>query len=109
MTLSPWRTLSAAATILMTLAWPAAAQIQAQVAWCGNRTHNFSLAMQINGCTTLIESGKLKDKPLAWSHTNRGVAYVAKGDLDHALADFNAALDARSDLRHSLRQPWQRL
>jgi tetratricopeptide (TPR) repeat protein len=92
MTPIPWRTLSAAATILMTLVLPATAQMQAQIAWCGNKAHNFSLQMQIRGCSTLIESGKLKDKPLAWSRTNRGIAYTAKGDFDHALADFNAAL-----------------
>jgi len=71
---------------------PAAAQLQAQVAWCGNRTHSFSLDIQIGGCTTLIESGKMADKSLAWSHTNRGMAYVYKGDIDKALADFNKAV-----------------
>ena len=72
---------------------PAAAQLQAQVAWCGNRTHHFSLDIQIGGCTALIESGKMADKPLAWSHTNRGMAYTFKGDTDKALADFNKAVE----------------
>jgi tetratricopeptide (TPR) repeat protein len=71
---------------------PASAQLQAQVAWCGNLGHRFSLAMQISGCTTLIDSGKMPDKPLAWSHTNRGMAYVFRGDFDKALADFNEAV-----------------
>jgi tetratricopeptide (TPR) repeat protein len=71
---------------------PASAQLQAQVAWCGNTAHKFSLAMQIGGCTTLIDSGKMADKPLAWSHTNRGMAYVFKGDIDKAMADFNKAV-----------------
>jgi tetratricopeptide (TPR) repeat protein len=87
--------LAGAAAILATAVQvsPASAQLQAQVAWCGNLTHKFSLAMQIGGCTALIESGKMADKPLAWSHTNRGMAYLFKGDLDRALTDFNKAVE----------------
>src|SRR5580692_10135027 len=87
--------LAGAAAILTTAVAisPASAQLQAQVAWCGNMAHKFSLAMQIGGCTTLIESGKMADKPLAWSHTNRGMAYLFKGDLDRALTDFNKAVE----------------
>jgi len=78
--------LAGAAAILTTAVAisPASAQLQAQVAWCGNMAHKFSLAMQIGGCTTLIDSGKMADKPLAWSHANRGMAYVFKGDIDKA-------------------------
>jgi tetratricopeptide (TPR) repeat protein len=86
----------AGAAVILTAALaaaPAAAQLQAQVAWCGNRTHNFRLDMQIAGCTALIESGKMADKPLAWSHTNRGMAYMFKGDLDRAMNDFNKAVE----------------
>src|SRR5580692_10229312 len=83
-----------AAAILATVVQvsPASAQLQARVAWCGNLTHKFSLAMQIGGCTALIESGKMADKPLAWSHTNRGMAYLFKGDIDKAMTDFNKAV-----------------
>jgi len=86
----------AGAAVILTAAVaaaPAVAQLQAQVAWCGNLTHKFPLDMQLGGCTALIESGKMADKPLAWSHTNRGMAYMFKGDLDRAMNDFNKAVE----------------
>jgi tetratricopeptide (TPR) repeat protein len=86
--------LAGAAALLTTAVQvsPASAQLAAQVAWCGNLTHKFSVAMQIGGCTTLIDSGKMADKPLAWSHANRGTAYENKGDHAHAIADFDTAI-----------------
>jgi tetratricopeptide (TPR) repeat protein len=86
--------LAGAAALLTTAVQvsPASAQLAAQVAWCGNLTHKFSVAMQIGGCTTLIDSGKMADKPLAWSHANRGMAYMFKGDIDKAMTDFNKAV-----------------
>jgi tetratricopeptide (TPR) repeat protein len=88
-----WRVLIGAAVVLPALVAPAAAQVQAQVAWCGNLGHKFTLDMQINGCTTLIDSGKMSDKPQAWAHANRGMAFMYKGDVDRALADLTRAIE----------------
>jgi tetratricopeptide (TPR) repeat protein len=87
--------LAGAAVVLTTalLISPAAAQLQAQVAWCGNQAHKFSPNTQIGGCTALIESGKMPDKQLAWSYTNRGMAFLVRGDVDKALADLNKAVE----------------
>jgi tetratricopeptide (TPR) repeat protein len=91
MTQITWRMLAGAAVIVMAPLTPAAAQFQAQVAWCANRTHG-SLDVQISGCAALIDSGKLAGKTLAWAHNNRGLGYRNKGDFDRAFADFGEAI-----------------
>jgi len=95
MTRRAWRALAGAGLILAAplVVSPAAAQFQAQIAWCGNKTHSFSFNVQIGGCTALIESGKLTGKPLAWAHNNRGVGYKNKGDVDRAFADYDRAIE----------------
>jgi tetratricopeptide (TPR) repeat protein len=94
MTQKTWAVLAGAAMTLTAppLLSPAAAQFQAQIAWCANRAHNFSRNTQINGCATLIESGKLNGKPLAWAYNNRGVGYKNKGNYDAAFADYAQAI-----------------
>jgi tetratricopeptide (TPR) repeat protein len=47
---------------------------------------------QIAGCTAVIRSGIPNDKELAALFNYRGVAYKAKGDLDHAIADYTEAI-----------------
>ena len=47
---------------------------------------------QIAGCTAVIRSGIANDKELAALFNYRGVAYKAKGDLDHAIADYTEAI-----------------
>jgi tetratricopeptide (TPR) repeat protein len=47
---------------------------------------------QIAGCTAVIRSGVPNDKELAALLNYRGVAYKAKGDLDHAIADYTEAI-----------------
>jgi tetratricopeptide (TPR) repeat protein len=93
MTQMTWRVLIGAALVLPALISPAAAQVQAQVAWCGNLGRKFSLDMQIGGCTTLIDSGTMTDKPKAWAHAKRGMAFMYKGDIDRALADLTRAIE----------------
>jgi tetratricopeptide (TPR) repeat protein len=87
------RVLIGAALVLPALVSPAAAQVQAQVAFCGNLGHKFRLDMQIGGCTNLIDSGKMTDKPRAWAYANRGMAFMYKGDIDRALADLTKAVE----------------
>lgn len=89
-----WRMLFGAAAILCAppLIAPAAAQFQAQVSWCGNKGNNVSPNLQIQGCTAVIESGRMSGKPLAWAYANRGTGYKRINDLDRALADYNQAI-----------------
>jgi tetratricopeptide (TPR) repeat protein len=47
---------------------------------------------QIRGCTALINSGDLTVNGLATAFNNRGDAYVAKGDYDLALVDFEQSI-----------------
>jgi tetratricopeptide (TPR) repeat protein len=47
---------------------------------------------QIAGCTAVIRAGIASDKELAALFNYRGVAYKAKGDLDHAIADYTEAI-----------------
>ncbi|MGE0769181.1 MAG: tetratricopeptide repeat protein [Hyphomicrobiaceae bacterium] len=48
---------------------------------------------RIAGCTTIIEAGPGQDV-LAVALMNRGIGRAAEGDLDAALTDFDAALEA---------------
>jgi len=75
---------------------PLAALTQQQIDWCVNASHQFSLDQQISGCTAAIESGGWSGKNLAWAFNNRGYPYLLKGDLDHAIADFEQANHACS-------------
>ena len=47
---------------------------------------------QIRGCTALINSGDLTVNGLAIAYNNRGDGYVAKGDYDLALVDFEQSI-----------------
>jgi tetratricopeptide (TPR) repeat protein len=47
---------------------------------------------QIAACTAVIGSGIPNDQELAALFNYRGVAYKAKGDLDHAIADYTEAI-----------------
>ena len=47
----------------------------------------------IRGCTTLIMQRKYSGHNLSVIYNNRAIAYRYKGDLDHAIADYNRALD----------------
>src|SRR5579863_10011410 len=87
------RVLIGAAVVLPALVSPAAAQVQAEVAWCGNLGHRFTIDTQIRGCTALIDSGTMTDKPKAWAHANRGMAFMYKEDLDGALVELTRAIE----------------
>jgi tetratricopeptide (TPR) repeat protein len=46
----------------------------------------------ISNCTAVIQSGQETGRNLAAAFTLRGRAYRAKGDLDHAIADYTEAI-----------------
>jgi tetratricopeptide (TPR) repeat protein len=78
--------------------WPAVAETESDLC-------NHSLAdpdAGIPACTSLIERDR--DGPNSPGYfNNRGVAKVAKGDLDSAIKDFTSALDRKPNLVDALR------
>jgi len=54
-----------------------------------NRADLTTLDARINGCTLLIESRYATTTALAIAYNNRGNAYLAKGDFDHAIHDYD--------------------
>ena len=46
----------------------------------------------IKSCTEFLRSASTTDKSLAIAFTNRGRAYLKKGDYDHAITDFSEAI-----------------
>jgi tetratricopeptide (TPR) repeat protein len=83
----------------LALAAPAGAQPARQIRWCNGDDHA-TPAMQISGCTALIQSGKSSRRDLAIAFTNRGSAYDDQGDEDRAIADHDEAIkiDPKLDL-----------
>jgi tetratricopeptide (TPR) repeat protein len=83
----------AGAIVLSALAGTAfagpAKQTQAWI-WCLSK-ERASLDLQITGCTTVIASGKKKTH-LGRIFDNRGVAYYRKGQYDHAIEDYDQAV-----------------
>jgi len=52
---------------------------------------NATIEQRINGCTSAISS-EFDKKNLAAAYTNRGRAYQDRGDVGHAIQDFDEAL-----------------
>lgn len=48
--------------------------------------------ISMHGCTDYIQSGHQRDKLLASVYNQRGIHYLGKDDLDHAIQDFDEAL-----------------
>ena len=71
---------------------PARAQTKEQFNWCIGED-NPTPAQKITGCTAVIQAGKLKGKRLAFTFSNRGVAYYERGEYDRAIQDFGQAID----------------
>lgn len=78
---------------LVIFAAPAVAQSdEQQLAYCDNLNQQFTWAVQIGGCTALIQSGRYVNQNLADITTNRGVAYTEQGDYIRAVADHTEAI-----------------
>ena len=88
---------TAAALILLSLAGLAAAQRPAQgpkfknIELC-NGVDRTSPDIQIDACTSLIDSGKQTPQTLVIAYNNRGNAYVAKGEYDRAVQDYDQSI-----------------
>ncbi len=82
--------LSAMVLALQSLTAPTWAQMLKDLKCTGKS--DIPWADQIVGCSNAITSGTFAGKDLAAALTNRGTAYVARGNADRALADFNEAI-----------------
>src|SRR6516162_8015563 len=57
---------------------------------------------QINGCTTLIDSGEETPQVLAIAYNNRGNAYTTKGEYDLAIKDYDQAIKLKANYPKAL-------
>ena len=74
----------------------ASAQQTRDLRICATQTE--SLADQrIAACTTLLKSGRLRGKPLGIAYELRGLAYLDRGDIPHAIGDLNNAIQLAPD------------
>ena len=71
---------------------PAAAQSSRSWAWCVNQGSTFSADQRINGCSSIIQSGRETRRNLAIAYYSRGLAYYDKGDDDRAIAEYIEAI-----------------
>jgi tetratricopeptide (TPR) repeat protein len=90
------RTLSTAAMLLLailSLEWiPASALAQTLMDRKCTGKSDIPDDQQILGCSEAIRSRAFAGKDLAVAFSNRGRAYLDKGDLDHAIADYDQAI-----------------
>jgi len=78
---------------------PAIALTRQQMDQCENKGSVYSPELMLSACTAAIESGGSRGKA---AYNNRGNAYYAKKDYDHAIADYTEAirLDPKYALAH---------
>jgi tetratricopeptide (TPR) repeat protein len=90
--------IGAAVLMLLMLGTLAAAQslTHKNVELC-NGVDRSSPDRQIMGCTALIDSGSATAKSRAIAYNNRGNAYIAKGDYDRAVLDYDESIKLNSD------------
>jgi tetratricopeptide (TPR) repeat protein len=81
----------ASAAVMVTLG-SAAAQSSQKWAWCVNQGGTFSVDQRIDGCSSIIQSGRETQRNLAVAYYSRGLAYYDKGDDDRAIAEYNEAI-----------------
>ena len=84
---------AASALILLSLGGVATAQrsVLKNIELC-NGADRTSPDIQIDGCTSLINSGKETPQTLVIAYNNRGNAYVAKGEYDRAVQDYDQSI-----------------
>src|SRR6266705_1057764 len=59
---------------------------------CFSTNAGTSLDVRIDSCTSVIQSGRLSKDRLAIAFQNRGAAYIAKGDANRAIPDYDKAI-----------------
>jgi len=77
--------------------WPVAGHTQVREARiCATETEN-TADDRIAACGKLLESGRLGGKPLGVAYGLRGLAFLDRGDIPHAIADLNRAVELAPD------------
>ena len=85
------------AAIALAGLWPQGAQAQVgEARMCATQTENLA-AERIAACSHLLETGRLRDKPLGVAYGLRGLAFLDRGDTAHAIADLNRAVQLAPD------------
>jgi tetratricopeptide (TPR) repeat protein len=81
------------AGLAATTAWPAGVHAQAsrELRMCATQTESLA-EERIAACTKALQSGRLRDEPLGVAYGLRGLAYLDRGDLPHAIGDLNNAI-----------------
>lgn len=74
--------------VLALLSWSTAALADA-IADCNGATY----AQRIQGCTLLINEGKLSTRNMARAYYKRAGAYFERADYDAAIADYTKAIE----------------
>ena len=84
--------LFAGATVIATL-WPlnAALAVSRDAQMCATQTENLA-DQRIAACTTLLRTGRLHGEPEGVAYALRGLAYLYRGDIPHAIADLTQAV-----------------
>lgn len=70
---------------------PVSPQLAQQFDQCAGEG-DITPALRIDACSALIASNALDPINLAAAYDNRGNAYAAEHDSDHAIADYNRAI-----------------
>ena len=99
------RAAAAGAAMIVAAHWGGSlhAQTQQQVDACEGKG-NLPLDTVISSCTVLIRSGSYVGRDLSTVFVIRATAYQRKGELDHAIQDYDRAIGTRSRWRHRLLQ-----
>jgi tetratricopeptide (TPR) repeat protein len=74
---------------------PAQAQVR-EARTCATQTESLATE-RIAACTRIIGSGRLHGKPAGVAYGLRGLAFLDRGDIPHAIADFNQAVALAPD------------
>jgi tetratricopeptide (TPR) repeat protein len=85
------------AAIAFGCAWSQGVQAQVREArTCATQAADLATE-RIAACARLLESGRLKGKPLGVAYGLRGLAFLDRGDIAHAIADLNRAVELAPD------------
>src|SRR5450631_4847625 len=82
-----------AAALAVAFLLPGAANAQthlSDVRTCSTQTEDLA-DQRITACTAMLNSGRLSGKPAGVAYALRGLAYLDRGDIAHAIADLNQA------------------
>ena len=87
---------AARGTLLLSLflagAAPMTAPSPSSLGACFSTDAGTSLDIRIDSCTSVIQSGGLSQDRLSIAFQNRGAAFIAKGDANRAIQDFDRAI-----------------